>query len=266
MDVILPLDVAALRDEFRQGRPFPHLVLDPFLDPAFAREAADAFPTFEAARQQGRSFQAVHENRKVQITDADRFPAAVARLHEAMSAPAFLETLSEITGIPRLRADPRLVGGGMHETGPRGRLDVHVDFNIHKQTGWHRRLNILVYLNPEWYDKWGGALELWDREVRTCVRTVQPALNRCVLFETSEYSFHGVTPVTCPPDQARRSFAAYYYTEEAPTAWDGTSHTTIFRTRPRDRVSTAVRRPVFALRQALQRAGRRLRRGLTRAD
>ena len=32
-------------------------------------------------------------------------------------------------GIPNLLADDQLVGGGIHETGPRGHLDVHVDFN-----------------------------------------------------------------------------------------------------------------------------------------
>jgi Rps23 Pro-64 3,4-dihydroxylase Tpa1-like proline 4-hydroxylase len=105
-------------------------------------------------------FQAVNERKKVQISDASRFPPAVRKLHEALASPEFLADVSYITGIPRLLADPKLAGGGIHVTGPHGRLDVHVDFNLMEANGWHRRLNILVYLNPVWKPGWGGEIEL----------------------------------------------------------------------------------------------------------
>ncbi len=149
----------------------------------------------------GRTFEAVNERGKVQITDANRFAPPVLKLSELLSSPEFLELLSYVMDIPHLLADPELIGGGMHQTGPRGHLDVHVDFNFIAERNLHRRLNILIYLNEDWRPEWGGAVELWDQDVRECHHSLLPIFNRCVVFETSDISFHGVTAVNCPPDR-----------------------------------------------------------------
>lgn len=261
--VILPYDRDALKAEFDAAQPFRHIVVDPFLDPQLAREAAAAFPSFEEARAMGFGFDFVNERRKIQISDASKFPEPVARIHRALASPEWLADLEHITGIPNLAADESLAGGGMHVTGPHGRLDVHVDFNFVEERQWHRRLNVLVYLNADWDEGWGGAVELWDRKVKTCHRTVYPLLNRCVLFETSEISFHGVQPLGCPPDRARQSFAAYYYTREPPTGWDGTRHSTIFKARPDEKLRRWVSMPAERLRRGAAKRLRALKRRLT---
>jgi hypothetical protein len=205
------------------------------------------------AREQGREFRAVNERRKVQITDASHFPPPIRRLHELLASPGFLQQVEAITGIDALEADPDLFGGGMHMTGPAGRLDVHVDFNFYEERQLHRRLNILVYLNDTWPEEWGGAIELWDAAVSRLQQSFTPRLNRCVLFETSDISYHGVSPVTCPPDRVRKSFAAYYYTRSAPAGWDGTMHDTVFRARPTERLRGGVLMPAEKLRRELSR-------------
>ncbi len=231
---IRPFDREALRLQFQEAKPFPFIVMDEFLDPEFAREVAASYPAYAKARGRGREFSAVNEKKKVQITDAATFPEPVMKLNELLSSRSFIEDLEYITGIGNLLCDPQLQGGGMHLTGPRGRLDVHVDFNYVEARKLHRRLNILVYLNEEWKDEWGGAVELWDEKVRVCAQSLKPVLNRCVVFATSEISFHGVEPVTCPEGTQRISFAAYYYTKEAPAHWDGTRHSTVFKARPNE--------------------------------
>jgi len=257
-DVIQPLDHEALARQFATAEPFPFLVIDEFLDPAFAREVAAAYPTFERALENGRAFDFVNEKRKVQITDPARFPAPVAKLHAAISSQAFRDELAKITGIPKLLDDPELVGGGMHVTGAQGRLDVHVDFNVLEDRDWHRRLNILVYLNPEWQRDWGGQVELWDQRVKQCRHSLLPVLNRCVIFETSERSFHGVAAVRCPPTAVRRSFAAYYYTREAPKNWDGKMHDTVFRARPDEVLRGYVLMPAEKLQRFVHAGARRV--------
>ncbi len=139
----------------------------------------------------------------------------------------------------------------MHLTGPRGRLDVHVDFNYAESRKLHRRLNILIYLNEGWKSEWGGAVELWDKEVRNCVKSFKPVLDRCVVFATSEISFHGVEQVKCPEGRQRISFAAYYYTREAPVSWSGTAHSTVFKARPQERIRGYLLMPIETARHQL---------------
>ena len=127
---------------------------------------------------------------------------------------------------------PELAGGGMHIMGPRGHLDVHVDFNLLRGRGLHRRLNIIVYLTEVWDSAWEGCLELWDPEVKECEDELIPLFNRCVVFNTTQQSFHGVRRIRCPAGVTRNSFASYYYTSEPPEAWDGEFHDTIYRARP----------------------------------
>ncbi|MEO8213926.1 MAG: 2OG-Fe(II) oxygenase [Myxococcales bacterium] len=249
--MINPLDREALRTQFRSAQPYPHMVIDNFLAPGEAERIARSYPSFEQASAEGFVFNFVNEQRKIQITDTKKFPDPVRQLNDAISSPQFLADLEYITGIPRLSADEQLVGGGMHLTGAGGRLDVHVDFNLIEDRKLFRRLNILLYLNPVWNEAWGGHIELWDKDVRTCQYRCVPALNRCLIFQTSDISYHGVARVTAPPEMVRQSFAAYYYTKEAPPQWTGTSHSTIFRARPDEKIRGLVQMPLEKFRRRL---------------
>jgi Rps23 Pro-64 3,4-dihydroxylase Tpa1-like proline 4-hydroxylase len=250
--LIRPIDRDTLRERVRQAKPFPFFSIDNFLDEAFAEQILNAFPSFEEAAQIGRMFSAVNEKKKIQITDTTRFARPIAELNRALAEPDFCQILGTVFDIPKLLPDEELVGGGMHQTGARGHLDVHVDFNYIEQRQLHRRLNILIYFNKGWKPEWGGNIELWDKDVKVCHHSFSPIFNRCVVFATNEISYHGVTAVCCPDDQTRKSFAAYYYTREAPPHWDGTVHSTSFRARPDEVLKGSILMP-------LERAGQRLR-------
>jgi Rps23 Pro-64 3,4-dihydroxylase Tpa1-like proline 4-hydroxylase len=250
--MIKPLNLDELRERFRSAAPFPYVVIENFLEPSAAEELARSYPTFDQAVQEGFSFNFVNEQKKVQITELAKLPEPVRRLNEAISSPEFLTNLEYVTGIPRLRADEKLGGGGMHLTGSGGRLDVHVDFNRIEDRQLFRRLNILLYLNPVWKQEWGGQIELWDKDVKVCHESCLPVLNRCLIFETSEISYHGVRPITAPSDVVRQSFAAYYYTREAPPHWNGASHSTIFRARPDEKFRGLVTMPAEKLKREIR--------------
>jgi len=231
-ELLNPIDVEAVAQRFRSAEPTRYFVLDDFLRPDFAREVMAAYPSYGQARELGHQFRAVNENLKVQVTDPQRFPDPVRRLSEALASDAFLATMSAITGIEKLRNDEEHSGGGMHLMGSGGRLDVHVDFNLIRERGLYRRLNILVFMNEGWKDEWGGQFELWDPRVERCVFRAAPLANRCVVFNTTETSFHGVCPIRTPRGVTRNSYAAYYYTREAPAEGTPDFHTTLFRPRP----------------------------------
>jgi len=232
INLINPID----RDEFKKKlldtKPFPYFCIDNFLDEGFANEVHDSFPAYQKAQELGKEFTAVNEKRKVQITDSVKFPPAIKKLSDLLASEEYVQMWSDLTGVPNLMADAKLTGGGIHETNTGGHLDVHVDFNYNEDMQAYRRLNILIYFNKEWTEEYGGYLDVWDKDVKKCYGSFEPKFNRACGFLTSEISFHGVTPLTCPPDVIRKSFATYYYTKEMPDSWEGEKHSTVFRARP----------------------------------
>ena len=221
----------SLAADYRGADPFPHAVIDDFLEPDRLEAVRREFP--ELAKTRGAKSYDDPDQIKRASRDEAQFGAQTRRLMHYLNSAPFLEFLSALTGIDDLIADPTFEGGGLHEILPGGFLKVHADFNKHRQTGLDRRLNLLVYLNRDWEDAWGGGLELWDREMTRCARTVLPTFNRAVVFTTTDVSYHGhPDPLRCPRGRSRRSLALYYYTEGRPAEEVGEGHSTLFRDRP----------------------------------
>jgi hypothetical protein len=249
---INPFDIDQLKRSVAVAHPFPFFHIDNFLSDSFANSVLASYPTYGDALREGRSFNAVNEKGKVQLTDSKTFAPPVRELNEVLASQEWLDILSYVMDIRELLPDDQLIGGGIHQTGARGHLDVHVDFNYIADRKLHRRLNILIYFNKDWDSSWGGNIELWDKEVKVCEHSFTPIFNRCVVFATNEISYHGVSAVNCPEGMSRKSFAAYYYTVEAPIGWDGTSHNTIFKARPDEVTKKMVSMPWEKLSRAVQ--------------
>ncbi|NND44219.1 MAG: 2OG-Fe(II) oxygenase [Xanthomonadales bacterium] len=223
---------AALAARFASAQPFRHIVIDDFLDEAYCERLMAEFPAFDEKL-------AINENGEVgakavreKIVDIG---PAFAALDGLCRSEAFRELVGEITGIEDLHHDPYYFGGGTHENLHGQSLDAHVDFNYHPITREHRRLNLIVYLNPEWRDEWGGSLQLhrdpYLPPSQDEIKVVTPLANRCVIFETNEYSWHGFPRINLPEDKrgmSRRSFALYYYTENRPPEETAAEHSTIY--------------------------------------
>lgn len=221
----------ALAGQFQNADPFRHVVIPDFFAPEFSRRMLDEFPPFEdrfALNEMG------EVGGKAVRTDVRLISETYRQLDDFIQKAEFLELMSEITGIPDLLYDPDYVGGGTHENLQTQWLDPHVDFNYHPRTGWHRRLNLIVYLNSEWDESWGGNLDLhsnpWDPEGDQTTK-VLPLFNQAVIFETTERSWHGFSPLRVLDDQkplSRKSFAIYLYTKERPAEEIAAAHATVY--------------------------------------
>lgn len=218
--------VASHAEGFRTAAPFPHVVIDGFLDDDDARAVVAAFPAPSAPgwvhyHDYGRT-------EKLAMVDEATMPEPLRNLMWALNSGRVVRFLEQLTGIEGLVPDPHLVGGGLHRIEAGGFLDVHADFNRHAALSLERRLNLLLYLNPGWDESWGGELELWDRDAG-CQRRVSPVMNRCVVFATTDDALHGhPEPLRCPPERARCSVALYYYTNGRPAAEQSAPHTTLY--------------------------------------
>ena len=221
-----------LSGRFASAKPFRHIVIDDFLDPQFCHLLMKEFPAFDSDRAVNERGEA---GRKAVISEPARLGAAFAQFDQMIRGPEFLELMSRITGIPKLLYDPEYVGGGTHENLDGQDLDPHVDFNYHPSRQWHRRLNLIVFLNPEWELGWGGCLEFladpWTVDGARPAEAVVPVANRAVIFETNEHSWHGFRRIQLPEEKqhiSRRSIAIYLYTKERPEEEQAVSHGTVY--------------------------------------
>lgn len=207
-------NVSQLRDQYRSAKPFPHVVIDDILPLELARRVEAGFDTALRHKKHGATKSHRDVLLKTGTPDLSRMTADQVAVFDAIHSDRFVQFLESVTGIKPVFADPELSGGGLHSSWRGGYLNVHTDFNFHPKEHTHRRLNLIIYVNEEWREEWGGALELWNADVSSCEARFLPKFNRAVLFETSEISFHGhPIPLTCPEGVTRKSLAVYYYSQ-----------------------------------------------------
>lgn len=221
----LVFDISGFRElaparsaQYAAGAPFPHIVLDEML--LAKPEILEGFPARDWPNWQtlGDSYQV----EKYTCNDISLIPEPFRTLINELSAPAFLRALEKLTGIDKLIPDPYLAGGGLHLSGPGGILAPHTDFHIYDRLGLYRRVNVLIYLNEDWDESYGGCLELGEPGKVTA--TVVPRWGRMMVFTTDDKSIHGF-PKPIAEGRWRRSVALYYYTAEEAANFSGDSTT-----------------------------------------
>jgi 2OG-Fe(II) oxygenase superfamily len=250
------------------NEPFPHIMVDDFIDPGILRPILAEVDAVDPTRRYAKFLDRQTDHNKFAF-----FPEAVgpetSRLFYFLNSGPFLGYLEKLTGIENLLADPSYFGGGLHWIENGGFLEVHADFNHLKRYNLERRLNLLIYLNENWLEAYNGQLELWDRATMTCVKSVAPLFNRAVIFSTSRDALHGhPAPLAAPPGVARRSLALYYYTN----TWEPAvqAHSTLFYLSRRNKVklrpSRAIRGVILDLIPPILRKGFRAAKRLARGE
>ena len=181
-----------LSEPCRSAVPFPHVVIDDFLPEDCAELLLSEFPRPDQIRW--REYKNAKELKLASEQETFFGPFTRRLLYEFNSA-VFLDFLKNLTGVEQLISDPYFRGGGLHQIEPGGLLKIHIDFNKHSFLNLERRLNLLLYLNKDWKEEYGGHLELWDVQMEKCHHRIAPIFNRCVIFLTSEVSLLTRSPV-----------------------------------------------------------------------
>ena len=225
------LDTPVMQSLFENADPFPHVVVDNLLDGEALDALAKAYPTV-----QDKSWWHYDNplERKYAFNDLSQLDEAFREFFDEANSPEVVSQLGKLAGLKGLVPDHTLKGGGLHQIAPGGKLDVHEDFNVNLDMKAWRKLNMIVYLNQDWQESYGGHLQLWNEDMSQCVKRVLPVFNRVVIFRTDMKSNHGhPDPLTSPPGVTRKSLATYYYVPMSKDeAFEYTS--TQFKKRPTD--------------------------------
>lgn len=246
MQIIKDINPHELAEQYQNAMPFPNIVLNDIINPDLLQSVVDEFPDLENAEPNTR----VKYWNPLEMKHITSGPANIGprtqTLINYLNSQEWLDKLQIITGIPEpLIADPKLMGGGLHSSPKGGLLKLHVDFNKHYETGYDRRVNILIYLNKDWHEDWGGNIELWSSTEEGGKQVAEmryvsesPTFNKMVIFNTTETSWHGLPdPIQCPDDRKRMSLALYYYTNGRSDIKPGEKHNSVWlaRNHPNDK-------------------------------
>ena len=209
--IINNLNIDELSKKFISSYPFHHIVIDDFLDLKLAKSLKENFPKPDQQAWW------VYDNpleKKMALNKIQNLDESFSMFFSYVNSDEFLSLLTSLTQIEKLKPDNSLQGGGLHLIKQGGKLDIHEDFNIHKELGMLRKLNLILYLNDPWEEEWGGHLEIWNKDVTQLCNKILPKFNRAVIIRTDMNSNHGHPhPLTCPNDKYRISLATYYYAE-----------------------------------------------------
>lgn len=215
------------RINYDLANPFPHIVIDNFLPTETLDEVLVNFSKYD--KEKWRKFDGKYELKLISKNEY-LIPQFIRHVLHELNSGYFLDWLEVLTAVPGLIADTRLYGGGLHNIEHGGKLGIHIDFNFDEHTKqMHRQLNLLLYLNKDWQDDWGGHLEFWNEDKTECVQKISPIFNRCVIFNTNGKPWHGHPhPLNTPDGVTRKSLALYYYNVGDKNVLYSDSHSTVF--------------------------------------
>lgn len=199
--------IPELHTAFKDACPFPHVVINDFLNNDAIEDIHQNLPSVdESWHQYHNPIEVKFANNRIST-----FCPQLQNVFQALATPYFVDLMRNLTGIHDLTSDHYLHGAGLHAHPRNGRLMMHLDYEKHPISNLQRRLNIILYLSKKWYPNWNGATELWDSQMTHRVQKIEAKFNRALIFQTDETSWHGVPDIIqCPPDVYRYSLAFYY--------------------------------------------------------
>ena len=204
-------DITKLSKEYQDAKPFSHVVIKNILKSKNAIEASKSFLDLDYSLW--KPYHNPLEERYI-CSDKNLIPSPVLKILLELNSKPFISILEKITGINDLIPDPSFHTAGMHLAKRGGKIDVHLDYNIHPKLNLLRKVNLIIFLSSDWKEEWGGQLELWDSNMQNCVKKITPIFNNAAIFTTNDISYHGQPePTTCPEGETRKTLTLWYHTK-----------------------------------------------------
>jgi Rps23 Pro-64 3,4-dihydroxylase Tpa1-like proline 4-hydroxylase len=202
-------------NDYITAKPFPHISIDNFMETEPLYKVLADFPSPEV--KIWKEYENYFEG-KLEAQGEEKLSDFTSQLLYQFNSAPFIYFLEKLTGIKGLMPDPYFVGGGLHQLKPGGKLGIHADFNEHGKLPYlSRRVNAIMYLNENWKEEYNGYLELWEKDMSKCIQKIAPIFNRLVVFDVTDYNYHGVPdPILCPEGMTRKSIGLFYFTVGRP--------------------------------------------------
>lgn len=202
----------SLRKEHSKQLPVPYTIIDNFLPSEIFKAVVEDIKNISDERY------TVFSNQTSYRTECRNFVEAplLQTLSNSFQSSPVIQWLEKVTGTEKLIPDPHLRGGGLARVPTGNKLALHTDFNWNDQLMLNRKVNLILYLTPEWKSEWNGDLELWDLDKKECSVKIEPKPNRLAFWNYDPRLVHGLSKtLTMPDGVSRDNLIHFYYTSNA---------------------------------------------------
>jgi len=196
--------------------PFSHVVIDDFLQSDRLPKILAEVNKLQDADAQSKVIDPLYPYEFNKYAFTSNYSPYIKQLFIELNSPDFIKHIERITGVNNIICNElSLHGTGIHRIKSKGFSQLHTDFNTyHSQNRMlDRRVNLLIYLNPDWKPEYKGQLCLCDKNTNMCAKKIDPIMNRCVIFSTMSSSIYGMPEQLNMSNDASQYIAVYYYTE-----------------------------------------------------
>ena len=150
-------------------------------------------------------------------------------LVNVLHSSQFIKWLERVTGVKKLIPDPHLTGAGYMKNFKGDSLQVHTDFNWVDEIELHRAVSIIIYLNKDWEESWGGCLNFYDVENKNILSSIKPDWGNMLIWQYRNLVYHGYPdPMTCPEDQSRKGIRLFYYQSKSKPDAENPPHRSLY--------------------------------------
>jgi hypothetical protein len=201
---------------YKKNKPFNHCVCNNFFKKDFAKILSKEFPLYND--DIWHEYKNLLEVKRV-CNNWNNFQKNTYIAFSLLNSQEFINTITNFSKINILYPDYGLNGGGLHIHKNGGKLNHHLDYDIHPKLNKQRKINLLIYLTPNWKSNYGGKLGFFSHNKKNnspekLIKKIIPKFNRAVFFDTTQNSWHGlIDKVKTPKNICRTSFAIYYLTD-----------------------------------------------------
>ena len=174
--------------EYEQNLPFPHIIIDNFFKEEYLEHIVNSVNSVKL-KNASHKFSKKNKYEYNKITwDLSKCDKLTNSVFDELNSNEFLNILEKMSGVENIvninhthGESIGSKGSGIHKTYKDGYLGIHTDFNTFmdsKLGKLDRRINILIYLNPDWNDMYLGHLKLFEYKNLSNQQKILPILNR----------------------------------------------------------------------------------------
>tara|TARA_B110001454_G_C12687679_1_gene420907 strand:- start:374 stop:1162 length:789 start_codon:yes stop_codon:yes gene_type:complete len=199
--------------KFRSQKTFPFTVIDNFFNEKIAKKLEKEFPNYKDKNLH------VYNNYceiKKTLNIWNLFPPLTYNIFTILNSDKITKLISKNLKTPNVISDHGLHGGGWGMLSKGGKLNPHLDYSLHPKIHAQRKFNLIIFLSRSWKKNWGGELSFYLKNHTNkkmpgkLFKKILPKFNRAVIFDTSNFSWHGVEPIK--GNSIRKTIAVYYLT------------------------------------------------------